>query len=93
MGSRYLMGPDCRRSASNLLPQALAGVNFQPLQWVHALWNGSMFTGRVCCTVADDAGDALYEVELPDVIGKGGARLRVMRAANELEPIPETVNA
>jgi hypothetical protein len=77
MGSRYSMGPDYRCSASNMLPQAQAGANFQPLQWVRALWNGSMFTGRVFRTLADDAGDALYEVELPDVIGKGGAHLRV----------------
>jgi hypothetical protein len=88
MSSRILMEPDYRGSALNAMSHAHADSTFQPLQWVHALWNGDMMTGRVCRAVEDDSGDALYEVELPSVIGKGGTRIRVLRTPIELEAVP-----
>lgn len=88
MGYLQLIGPEYRGSASNVLPHAKPGAVFEPLQWVHALWNGDTMTGRVCCAIVDASGDELYEVELPEVIGKGGTHVRVMRAADELEPAP-----
>lgn len=91
MDSRYLMESDYRGSATNALSQGQTGSVFLPLQWVRALWNGDLMTGRVCRAVADEAGDAVYEVELPNVIGRGGKRLHVMRTANEIEAIPETL--
>lgn len=92
MDNRYLMGLDYRGSATNALSHGPTGSVFLPLQWVRALWNGDLMTGRVCRAVADEVGDALYEVELPNVIGHGGKRLHVMRTANEIEPIPEAVD-
>jgi hypothetical protein len=89
MDTRYLMGSDYRGSATNALSPGQTGSVFLSLQWVRALWNGDLMTGRVCRAVADEVGDALYEVELPNVIGRGGKRLHVMRTANEIEPIPE----
>lgn len=86
MAYRHPIGPEYRGSASNVLPQAQAGALFEPLQWVHARWNGDTMTGRVCCAILAESGERLYEVELPEVIGKGGTHVRVMRAANELEP-------
>ena len=82
------IGPEYRGSAKNTLPLAQRDAVFHPLQWVHARWNGDTMTGRICCAIVDGAGDELYEVELPEVIGKGGTHVRVMRAANELEPAP-----
>jgi hypothetical protein len=93
MDSRYLMESDYRGSVINALPHGKTGSVFLPLQWVRALWMGDLLIGRVCRATADDAGDALYEVELPNVIGSGGKRLHVMRTANEIEPIPEAVDA
>ncbi len=78
--------PGYRGSAGNVLPQAQPDAVFQPLQWVRARWNGGTMTGRVCCAIVDGSGDEMYEVELPELIGKGGTHVRVVRAANELEP-------
>ena len=86
MAYQQSIGPEYRGSASNALPQAQPGVVFHTLQWVHARWNGGTMTGRVCCAIIDGSGDEFYEVELPEVIGKGGTHVRVLRAANELEP-------
>jgi hypothetical protein len=91
MGNRHLMGPGYRGSANNAMSHAHADSIFQPSQWVHALWNGDMTTGRICRAVADDSGEPLYEVELPNVIGKGGTRMRVLRTTNELEPVLDGV--
>lgn len=65
-------------------------ADFQPLQWVRAHWNGDTRTGRVCAAIIDASGDRLYEVELPEVIGRGGTHVRVMRAANELQALSES---
>jgi hypothetical protein len=78
--------PGYRGSAGNVLPQAQPDAVFHPLQWVRARWNGDTMTGRVCCAIVDGSGDEMYEVELPELIGKGGTHVRVVRAANELEP-------
>lgn len=85
MAYQHSIGPEYRGSAGNVLPRARPGAQFEPLQWVHARWNGDTMTGRICCAILADSGERLYEVELPEVIGKGGTHVRVMRAANELE--------
>lgn len=92
MDSHNLMGSDYRGSVTNALSHGQTGSVFLPLQWVRARWNGNLMTGRVCRALANEAGDALYDVELPNVIGRGGKRLHVMRTANEIEPIPEAVD-
>jgi hypothetical protein len=78
--------------ASSFGGSGAGGEDFHPLQWVRARWNGDTRTGRVCCAIIDGAGDRFYEVELPEVIGKGGTHVRVMRAAKELEALPETAD-
>lgn len=93
MALKHSIGPEYRGSASNVLPRACPGAVFEPLQWVHARWNGDTMTGRVCGAMLAESGERLYEVELPEVIGKGGTHVRVMRAANELEPAAGAVRS